>query len=473
MRWRQLSCVSSAVFLLLLSRCVSYQPRPLQPERMAGEFESRTLEDPGLRKYFEKNSSRSPAIWPVPTWDLSGLTLAAFYYSPDLDIARARFAVVGAGVITAGARPNPTFALSPEFVANSGALSPWILTLSFDIPIETLGKRGYRIDRARHLTEAARLEIASAAWGVRSRLRAAMLDWWAADRRTEIARRELALREDLANALERRLEVGGASALDVGRERVARDQARLLVQSERRVSLDVKNRVAAAVGIPESALEDASVSFAGFETAPLPKEPPSGEVRAAALLGRSDVRKSLAEYAAAESALRLEVARQYPDIHLGPGYKWSQGENSFILGFSAELPIFNRNRGPIAEAEARRREAEAGFSALQARVVAEADRAVAVYAAVGREAEAADALAQSSRKNLDRVRSAFDAGELDRVALRAAEIELTTAERSRLEAVFQAQKAAGLLEDVVQRPLAGEPIPVPSEASARPEKEIP
>ncbi|MDL2717678.1 MAG: TolC family protein [Acidobacteriota bacterium] len=440
---------------------------------MAGEFESRTLADRGLREYFERNSVRPSATWPLPSWDLSGLTLTALYYSPDLDVARARLAVVRAGAITAGARPNPSFAFSPEFVANSGTLSPWILAFSFDIPIETLGKRGYRIDRARHLSEAAKLEMASTAWGVRSRLRAAMLDWWAADRRADIASRELALRENLVEALERRVEVGGASALDVGREHVARDQAELLVQGEQRRSREARARVAAAVGIPEGALEEVSVSFHSFETAVLPDEPSAGEIRAEALLGRADVRKSLAEYAAAESALRLEVARQYPDIHLGPGYKWNQGENHFIFGFSAELPIFNRNRGPIVEAEARRKEAEVGFSALQARVVGEADRAVAVYASSRREAETAEVLADRSGKNVDRVRAAFDAGELDRVALRTAEIELTTAARSRLDAILEVQKAAGLLDDVVQRPLTAGPLPAPSETSARPEKETP
>jgi outer membrane protein TolC len=30
---------------------------------------------------------------------------------------------------------------------------------------------------------------------------------------------------------------------------------------------------------------------------------------------------ALADYAASEAALRLEIAKQYPDIHLNPGYQ--------------------------------------------------------------------------------------------------------------------------------------------------------
>lgn len=464
-----------AIGLLLCAGCMTYRARPLSPELQAHEFDRRTLTDSGLRQYVEKNLSRPIEAWPLSSWDLSMLTLAAFYYSPDLDVARAQWTSAQAGVVTAGARSNPTFAFSPEYVTHTDQPSPWILGFSFDIPVETFGKRGYRVARAKSLAQAARFEIASVGWEVRSRLRASMLDWWAADRRVEIARRELAMRENLVEALERRLQVGEASALDVGRERVARDRARLLAQSEQRQGLEARSRVAAAIGIPENALAEPSLSLdlGGFETVPLPGEPSSGDIRREALLGRADIAKSLSEYAAAESALQFEIVRQYPDVHLGPGYKWEQGENHFVLGLSVELPIFNRNRGPIAEAEARRKEAEARFVALQARVLGDADRALALYGAARGEVETADALVTKGRENLDRVSSGFRAGELDRIALRTAEIELTTVERARLDAVVEAQKAAGILEDVIQRPLTGGALPAPPEVSARPEKEVP
>jgi len=100
------------------------------------------------------------------------LTLAAFYYQPDLDVARAKWEVAEAGVITAGGRPNPSVGFTPQYNVNAaGGISPWILNFSLDIPLETAGKRGYRIARAEHISEAARLNIAGVAWQVRSRLR--------------------------------------------------------------------------------------------------------------------------------------------------------------------------------------------------------------------------------------------------------------------------------------------------------------
>ena len=58
----------------------------------------------------------------------------------------------------------------------------------------------------------------------------------------------------------------------------------------------------------------------------------------------------LAEYQASQSALQLEIARQYPDVQLGPGYEFDQGDNKWMLGLGVTLPVFNQNQGAIAAA---------------------------------------------------------------------------------------------------------------------------
>ena len=38
-----------------------------------------------------------------------------------------------------------------------------------------------------------------------------------------------------------------------------------------------------------------------------------------------------------EAALRLEIAKQYPDVHLNPGYQFDTGENKWALGVGLTL----------------------------------------------------------------------------------------------------------------------------------------
>ena len=85
-------------------------------------------------------------------------------------------------------------------------------------------------------------------------------------------------------------------------------------------------------------------------------------VRRLAALNRSDILGALADYAASQSALQLEIARQFPDMHIGPGYLLDQTDNKWTLGATLTLPVLNQNQGAIAEAKARREEMAARFA---------------------------------------------------------------------------------------------------------------
>ena len=105
----------------------------------------------------------------------------------------------------------------------------------------------------------------------------------------------------------------------------------------------------------------------------------SAQVRDEALQNRADILGALNEYSASQSALQLEIAKQYPDIHFGPYYQYNQGDHQFTLSVTAELPVLNQNQGPIAEAEARRTQLRRNSSPCRPKVLAEIDRAVADY----------------------------------------------------------------------------------------------
>ena len=129
----------------------------------------------------------------------------------------------------------------------------------------------------------------------------------------------------------------------------------------------------------------------------------SAQVRDAALTNRTDILGALADYAASQSALQLEIAKQYPDIHFGPLYQYNNGDHQFTLSVSAEIPLLNQNQGPIAEATARRTEAAAKFNALQAKVINQIDRAVAAYRVSLENFAALQALAQSQKQQSEAV----------------------------------------------------------------------
>jgi outer membrane protein TolC len=177
-------------------------------------------------------------------------------------------------------------------------------------------------------------------------------------------------------------------------------------------------------------------------------------MREAAVGNRLDVLRALEQYRASVSALQLEVARQYPDINLGPGYSYQESANFIELSLSMVLPIRNRNQGPIAEAEAARKVAGAQLLAAQSTVIADTDKALRQYTAAYATLEVADNSVSRLEEQQQAALQMLQSGETDQFTVVAAQLQTSVAERARLDALHQTQLALGLVEDALQRPIS-------------------
>jgi len=434
--------------------CARFHSKPLSASANADALERRSLTNAEVKIILEKNLHRDFENWPAVEWDFEMLTLAAFYYHPSLEVARAQWAVAQGGEKTAGQRPNPTLTVTPTYNFTSHVPSPWDPVGSIDIPIETAGKRKYRRAHATNLSEAARLNIAVTAWQVRSAVRSSVLDFAAAGQKEAALEKQVAVQEDILHRQQQQATLGEIAPSESLPVRISVQKARLDLADAQRLRVEARARLAAAIGVPLRALNE--VSFAGG----LPQnvrgieELTSSELRRAALQTRPDILASLAEYAASQSALQLEIAKQYPDVHLQPGYEFDQGDSKWSLGLTVELPVLNQNQGPIAEAIAHREEAAARFNALQAKVLAEIDSALDIFRISETNSNTLRALAEAQANRRDCVAAQLKAGAADQLDLLNAQFEFATAELVQLEGQIKLQQAAAALEDAVQRPFA-------------------
>lgn len=436
----------------VLGGCTSYKPAPIVPADNARAIEGRSLHDQRLQTFVRLALAHGSTQPSSPTWGLPALTFAAIYFHPDLDVAHARLQAAEAGIRTAAQVPNPSLGFE-DLHYNAGP-GTWVVAPVISFVIETFGKREARTAQARHLADAARWDLATAGWQVRGRVRAAMLALWAARRRLTLTRRRLELEGQLVALLERRFQAGQASALDVSRERISRAQITFAIRDLERAEAGARARLATAIGIPAQALDGTGISLAAFDRPPrLPADIGGGSLRLRALTRRTDVRASLQDYEAAQSALQLAIAGQYPNITLSPGYIYDAGINGFLLLPASDLPVFHQNQGPIAQALARRQEAAATFTALQAQVIGALDQAAADYRATMRSVATGDALLADAEHRARQVGQSFRAGDVDRPTLVTAELEAATTALSRFDAVVQQRQALGALEDALQQPL--------------------
>jgi outer membrane protein, heavy metal efflux system len=458
---RAVACCA-ALSLVACAHPARYEARPVDPAASARALLARGRDDAGLRAFMIANGTDA-AAWPPVRWRARDLTLLAFYYHPDLDLAWARAAEAQAAVATSRRAPVPSVSLDVEHhsVTPPDLSSPWMLGFSFDFTWVTAGKRDADIARAEGLAEAARLDVAAVAWEVRRRATERRVALFAARRALRHAEVERDLRRDYLAVVQRRFEAGAVGRSELSLARLAADDADVRRLKESR-ALDARRaELAAALGIPDDRLAELELDESGFDRPP--ELPPLGDLQADALVNRLEVRRAIAVHAAADAALKLEVARQYPDIGWRPGFVWDQGDRRWVLGASIPLPLPHANAGPIAQAAARRETEARVVVALQAGVLSEVENARRRCLSAREQWQRIAALEGTRAVEAKRSQRRFEAGDSDRLDLLATRIEHLDATRRLSEALAEYHAARSALEGALQRPLdREEAFPLPA-----------
>lgn len=447
-----------AAFLLafLVAGCssVPYAPRPLDPDAAMAEYASRSGNAEGLKR-FAVGNGYAQAEWPPREWGLRELTLAALYFHPDMDVARARADVARAQQAAAGARAPLSVNARPEH--HSRELEedngPWTLGLELEIPLMAQGRRDAQVERSAFEADAADLDIAAAAWQVRARVRDAMGTLQAAQEAVVLLEAQVAVRRETLALVERRVEAGMLSSHELGAERLGLAQLEIALQREAAEAQRARTQLAPALGLPVEVVNAMNLRFDGA-----PATAPAGndESRRLALRNRLDVHRRLLEFGAADAEVKFAVASQNPEITLGPGYAWDQGDNVWSLAVGFTLPAAALSRARVRESEAKRELAAQQFLSTQAAAIAGAEAAAAQYRASLERVTAAQRQVDLQRAQEARILRQFDAGSADRLQRATARSGALAAEEGLRVAQAESRRVLASFEDAVQRPLSGD-----------------
>jgi outer membrane protein TolC len=394
------------------------------------------------------------------------LLVAALRFNPTLAESRAHVKEATSAVITAKALPNLTVGLASEYDLTRVAESPWLWSISTDFLLDAVFKEKLRTALAQTLVRAARLDYAESIWIVRKELRASLLAVVLAERREALLADTERDREQLAQSVRQRRALGEASATEQLQVEVESNRAQIAHVNAQQELLAARARLAAVIGVPIAALDSLRLQWSDLESPVLPDEVRLDELRQQALLSRADLERAIVDYQAREVELQQQVRAQYPQLSLGPGYMWDHGIQKATLGISLSLPIFNRNRGPIAEAAARREAAGEHLLSVQATVINDIDAAQRAYRNALNSLSAANRESESTRSLLRSTDQAVRLGSEDQATLLAARLAVASDELATIDAIERTQLALGHWEDALRTPLTGSEINLQSAADA-------
>lgn len=334
--------------LTLLSGCVSYSPQPVDPfheieqleQRGAGSHELEVL-PPGNPEWLPLQRS----VDLTDGLDVPEANALALFYAPEIRAARRAERVSGAQLLRAGLLANPELFLGPRISTRSDDVV-FPAGISWELPL--WGKRGAEKDLADRQLSAAQIRVLATELRVLTEVRSAFIRIAVLNQTLEALEAQLGGSERVVQWVTRLQEAGEVDAVTAYLAILEQDDVRAALTTKRLELASSTRELFETIGI----LPTAGLSL-GLDPHPasLPDLPSLSRER---LLLHPEIRTALSEYEAAEASLKLEVAKQYPTIRVGPEFEDDRGDATVGIGVGIELPLFDRNRGGIAAAEERR-----------------------------------------------------------------------------------------------------------------------
>lgn len=434
-----------------LSGCTQYQPRPLDLPTSAKSFADKTLTDAGLQQRLQQAGVGQASS----DWNRAQLLVVAAERNPKLLMARARLQEAGAATQTARALPNPTLSLGTEYSLSQTSESPWLWSISTDWLLDVGVRRRLRERLADTQLRAARIDYAEALWSVRTELRSALLGYLISEQRRGILARAVADQEQLLTLQRQRVSAGEAATGEALQVELELARARSNLAENARLQAIALTQIAQSLGLPLNVVHRQSFNWDELIHVTVLDDAQLNSQRDAALLSRADLERAVLDYQSRELELQQAVRQQYPQLSIGPGYTWDHGVHKATLGLSFSLPVFNRNQGPIAEAEARRTAAGEQVLAVQAQALNEIDAARDAYQAAIQALETALQQSDAAAALLQQANRALTLGATDQAGVITAKVAGDVQSLAVLDAVERMQQSLGQLEDALRTPLSG------------------
>ncbi len=275
-------------------------------------------------------------------------------------VSRADSLVANAALITARARPNPT--LNATY---SKSVPTWHLTA--DIPIDFPMLRSLRIRSAQIGLQAAQVKYQFDRAMIAMDADTTYTHAIAAREKIALSRRNALDADSLLHMVERRRDAGDASDMDVELARVNAGQQANLASEDSLTLISRALDLQAVLGMTNDRL---TVIPADSLTMP-----PEALSPAAASLNEVSAARSLE---AANLNVQLQRRSVWTQFSIMAGIEYGDDSQPGLLptfGVGIGLPLFDRNKGPIAQAEAERVRAQAELTLAQVEARTELARA--------------------------------------------------------------------------------------------------
>jgi len=323
-----------------------------------------------------------PALADNVPRSINDIVLLALKHSVELTALEKDAAAQQSLAIQAGTIGNPTLELQGSTGSLTGSPDEHSLSIGINQELPLYGKLRLRHEAGQREAEALQRQRDNRARLLKDEAATLALDYSLSVKRQELAANLVQLNRDLVAIAGERFTAGDIPELDLNLARVelARAENRLLEIERERIPLRIN--IASLTGLKES---DVNLSDTFFK----PALSQSGQdLVKQALTARPDLQALALERDRAETETRLAKAEALPNLTAGLFAQWQRGktevggmseissDTQMGLRLSMPIPVFDRNQGGRAAAQAHLDAAGSRLLALERTITAEVEAAV-------------------------------------------------------------------------------------------------
>ncbi|MCE5360280.1 MAG: TolC family protein [Acidithiobacillus sp.] len=337
--------------LALLSACASYHPLPLSTKLATPDSLAAALAAANAGN--QRSTADINLQAPLPG---AALAQIAVLLNPNLRATRAKLGIADAQVFAAGLLPDPQLSLSADLPSTAGYYNAYGMGLQWSLA--SLFTRSTRLQIAKAQAKAVHYDIAWQEWLVANQVRILARRLYFLEQQEAVARSATEISERLYRASQENLRRGDATLPEHALRQVAYVDSRDRELALQRQVAKVRQELNAQLGLPPDLVLRLAPPSA------LPQLPSTADLVRAAWQHRLDLAALRAGYQAQEGQLRRAILGQYPGFSIGVSHAADTSNvQTWGPSLSFDLPLWNRNRGAIREAEASRAELHAAYRA--------------------------------------------------------------------------------------------------------------
>ena len=344
------------LFVFFLTSCsfIDYEKKPLDINEVHQKNKQVNFNNSDFIAYLKENNFDKSNI-PFKSWGIDELLITQRYFNPQLKTADLELKYIQSNEKISSLRPLSSMGAIYER-GDVEDPSDNFFKLDFTFTYETANKRLIRYELAFNKTQLALLDKELIHWNLRASLISSLTKYIKNQDLIQILKNKIRLQQSIVHMVKKRLNYGLVSKIDHMREIIKFNTIQKELIKHQNLQLNITKNLATSVGLSLEKFNLLAIDvkktrdkiFSSLTT--FYEKTDQRKMHSTAMLNRIDLRQKLAHYAISEANLKLEIAKQYPDMTFTPAYIYDFGYNVWGLGIQTLLKTPERNKAYIDRA---------------------------------------------------------------------------------------------------------------------------